>query len=255
MNILVVDDEYYIVKHIIENTDWSALGIERQFPAYSARQAKQILEGPDDIDLVLTDIEMPRENGLQLVSWMRDNGFDLTVLVLTGHQRFDYAQTALNLHIFSYILKPVDLNDLQEELTRAVKNVRRTQLFQKESIAIEEELARQEQEPVPTDLVTAIKACVQRNLSSPDLNRNMIADEIHMNMDYMSHQFHKKAGISLSNYIIEERMREAKKLLVTTEYSLQQISDKTGFSNISYFHRQFKKACGVTPQQYRTDHR
>ena len=96
---------------------------------------------------------------------------------------------------------------------------------------------------------------MKRNLSSPDLNRNMIADEIHINMDYMSHQFHKKAGISLSNYIIEERMHEAKKLLVTTDYSLQQISDKTGFSNISYFHRQFKKLSGVTPQQYRTDHR
>lgn len=40
MNILVVDDEYYIVKNIIETTDWSALGIEQAFPAYSARQNK-----------------------------------------------------------------------------------------------------------------------------------------------------------------------------------------------------------------------
>ena len=39
MNILVVDDEYYIVKNIIETTDWSALGIEQAFPAYSASQA------------------------------------------------------------------------------------------------------------------------------------------------------------------------------------------------------------------------
>ena len=253
MNILVVDDEYYIVKNIIEHTDWGSLGIEKQFPAYSARQAKQILEGTDDIDILLTDIEMPRESGLELVSWMKENGFSPTILVLTGHQRFDYAQTALNLHIFSYILKPVDAENLNEELKKAVKNVRRTRILRKESIAIEEQLARQEQ--TPTDLVTAIKECVKRNLSSPDLNRNMIADEIHINMDYMSHQFHKKAGISLSNYIIEERMHEARRLLVTTDYSLQQISDKTGFSNISYFHRQFKKISGVTPQQYRTDHR
>lgn len=253
MNILVVDDEYYIVKNIIEHTDWGTLGIEKQFPAYSARQAKQILEGTDDIDILLTDIEMPRESGLELVSWMKENGFSPTILVLTGHQRFDYAQTALNLHIFSYILKPVDAENLNEELKKAVKNVRRTRILQKESIAIEEQLARQEQ--TPTDLVSAIKECVKRNLSSPDLNRNMIAEEIHINMDYMSHQFHKKAGISLSNYIIEERMHEARRLLVTTDYSLQQISDKTGFSNISYFHRQFKKISGVTPQQYRTDHR
>ena len=122
MNILVVDDEYYIVKNIIEHTDWSALGIEKQFPAYSARQAKQILEGTDDIDILLTDIEMPRESGLELVSWMKENGFSPTILVLTGHQRFDYAQTALNLHIFSYILKPVDAENLNEELKKSTRS-------------------------------------------------------------------------------------------------------------------------------------
>lgn len=56
MNILVVDDEYYIVKNIIETTDWSALGIEQAFPAYSASQAKRIFEGSQDIDILLTDI-------------------------------------------------------------------------------------------------------------------------------------------------------------------------------------------------------
>ena len=69
MNILVVDDEYYIVKNIIETTDWSALGIEQAFPAYSASQAKRIFEGSQDIDILLTDIEMPRETGLQLVEF------------------------------------------------------------------------------------------------------------------------------------------------------------------------------------------
>ena len=73
MRILVVDDEYYIVKNIIETTDWSALGIEQAFPAYSASQAKRIFEGSQDIDILLTDIEMPRETGLQLVEWLHEN--------------------------------------------------------------------------------------------------------------------------------------------------------------------------------------
>ena len=72
--------------------DWSALGIEQAFPAYSASQAKRIFEGSQDIDILLTDIEMPRETGLQLVEWLHENDFHPIVLVLTGHQRFDYAQ-------------------------------------------------------------------------------------------------------------------------------------------------------------------
>ena len=119
MNILVVDDEYYIVKNIIETTDWSALGIEQAFPAYSASQAKRIFEGSQDIDILLTDIEMPRETGLQLVEWLHENDFHPIVLVLTGHQRFDYAQEALNLHIFSYLLKPIDPDQLMEKLAAA----------------------------------------------------------------------------------------------------------------------------------------
>ena len=134
MNILVVDDEYYIVKNIIETTDWSALGIEQAFPAYSASQAKRIFEGSQDIDILLTDIEMPRETGLQLVEWLHENNFHPIVLVLTGHQRFDYAQEALNLHIFSYLLKPIDPDQLMEKLAAAVQEVKKNAWYEKERL-------------------------------------------------------------------------------------------------------------------------
>ena len=243
MNILIVDDEYFIVKNIIESTNWSDLGIEQQYMAYSARQAKQILEGPEDIDIVLTDIEMPRESGLELVQWMRDNDFHPVVLVLTGHQRFDYAQAAVDLHIFSYILKPISWDGLADKLCAAVQEVRRQTLYEKERLNIETQLADD-----PSDLITIIKEYVRANLSSPELGRVTIAEEVHMNPDYISHAFSTRTGMSLSSYIMNERMSAAKKLLATTGYSAQQICDQTGFTNISYFYRQFKKNCGMTPQ-------
>lgn len=249
MNILIVDDEYYIVKGIVENTDWTRLGIERQFAAYSARQAKQILEGPDNIDILLTDIEMPRESGLELVEWMHENGFHPVILALTGHQRFDYAQTAVNLHIFSYLLKPIESGALEEALANAILQVDTLLLQHKSRQALEEQKLE-----ASADLVSTIKAYIQEHLDDPDLNRQKIADVIHINPDYMSHLFHKKAGISLVSYINECRMHTAKKLLATTQLSMQQISEKAGYSNCPYFHRQFKKSAGITPQQYRTEH-
>ena len=90
-------------------------------------------------------------------------------------------------------------------------------------------------------------------MSDTDLNRKQIADEIHINPDYMSHLFHKKTGVSLMSYISEQRINTAKRLLATTMLPLQQIAERVGFSNSSYFHRQFKKTVGVTPQQYRTE--
>lgn len=248
MNILIVDDEYYIVKGIVENTDWTKLGIERQFAAYSARQARQILEGPDDINILLTDIEMPRESGLDLVEWMNENNFHPVILALTGHQRFDYAQTALNLHIFSYLLKPIEPSALEEALQNAILQADALRMQQESKQALVEKKLEES-----GDLISTIKCYIQEHLSDTDLNRQQIADEIHINPDYMSHLFHKKTGVSLVSYISEQRINTAKKLLATTMLSLQQIAERVGFSNSSYFHRQFKKTVGITPQQYRTE--
>ena len=76
-----------------------------------------------------------------------------------------------------------------------------------------------------------------------------------MNLDYLSHIFSTKTGASLSNYIMDEHMAAAKRLLATTGfYPPQQICDQIGIANVSYFYRQFKKSSGVTPQQYRERH-
>ena len=227
MNILVVDDEYYIVKNIIETTDWSTLGIEQAFPAYSASQAKRLFEGSQDIDILLTDIEMPRETGLQLVEWLHENDFHPIVLVLTGHQRFDYAQEALNLHIFSYLLKPIDPDQLTEKLAAAVQEVKKNAWYEKERLNMEEHLSTNTSDPI-----SVIKDYIRSHLSDPELGRTSIAEEIHMNPDYLSHIFSTKAGASLSSYIMDERMAAAKRLLATTGFSPQQICDQIGIANV-----------------------
>lgn len=250
MNVLIIDDEFYIVKGLIENTDWLKLGIQKTFQAYSAKQAKIILMGSENIDIVITDIEMPRENGLELVAWMQENDLHPITIVLTGHQRFDYARQALDLHIFSYLLKPINYDDLEKKLSAAILEAKRSRLRKEQDFTISQELSI-----APEDFATTVKQCIQKNLGNPELNRNLIANEIHMNPDYLSHLFHKKTDISLSNYILEQRILFAKKLLSLTNLSVQQVSEKCGFSSISYFHRQFKKLTNQTPQQYRDMHR
>lgn len=269
MNILVVDDEYYIAKSIVDNIDWASFGIKNAITAYSAEQAKNIFRGPDRIDLLLTDIEMPRENGLSLIRWAIDNGFDPLVLILTGHQNFDYAREAVNLHIFSYILKPADHMELEKQLKKAVEEIERRVSLRKtfeqslhnlEAFAdpgtVQKAEARRDSfensnRTDSYDPVETIKQFVNRNLSNPDLDRKMIANEVHMNPDYMSHLFSTRTGSSLSGYVTDIRMDEAKRLLVSSRLSLSEISERTGFSNTSYFHRQFRKAVGMTPLQYR----
>lgn len=77
MNLLIVDDEFYIVQGIINVLNRKALGIDQVFSAYSARQAREIIR-KETVDLMITDIEMPREDGLSLIEWTQVQGLSIT---------------------------------------------------------------------------------------------------------------------------------------------------------------------------------
>lgn len=254
MNLLIVDDEYYIVQGIVKAIRREELGIDQIFSAYSMEQARKIIER-ESVQLLLTDIEMPQENGLSLIRWIQENGYHIVSLILTGHQRFDYAQKAVMMHCFSYILKPVDGQELETQLRLAIASIREqpggenpqpgTGEGNRQSVSLPS--GQEEQD----DFVRSVRRFIRENLASLDLNRNSLAEHVHMNPDYLSSLFHARFGQTLSAYITQTRIDRAKELLGSTSLSLNEISKKTGFSSSSYFHKQFKKATGLTPQQYR----
>ena len=117
-SILIVDDEYYLVQGVKSSLDWEALGITQIYEAYSAEQARKIYE-QYSVDILLADVEMPKESGLALIKWIKENGYHSINILLTGHADFNYAQSAIGLQVYRYILKPADIN----ELTAALEEV------------------------------------------------------------------------------------------------------------------------------------
>ncbi len=251
MNILVVDDEFYIVQGITKIIAEAFPEFDRIYTAYSAEQAKKIIEKVSP-DIMITDIEMPRESGLSLISWLYSNAYSTKCLILSGHQRFDYAQKALKLQCISYILKPVDKTQLCDEIRHALECVQ-PPVPPKTGAAIPD-TATGETTPAleDEDFVFRVRAYIYSNLSNPELNRSSIADYLHMSPDYLSYVFHQKFNQTLNAYITSMRIDKAKELLERTSWGLDVIAEKTGFSSSSYFHKQFKKITGVTPQQYRS---
>lgn len=76
----------------------------------------------------------------------------------------------------------------------------------------------------------------------------------HWDKYYFSHMFTKEYGISPINYLLERRILQSKQLLKSTDYSVTQVAQSTGFSSQNYFSQAFKKSTGVTPNQYRKHH-
>ena len=248
MKILIIDDEYYVVEEVLKNTPWDRIGIDTRLAAYNARQARNIIESNPDIDIILTDIEMPQQNGIELIEWVYGRNLTPVIIMLTGHERFDYAKSAIRLRVLDYLTKPIDIDQLEATLKKAVNERKRHLLYPELYTSAQDEKGDED----PIELIIQV---IRQNLSSPDLNRQLIADVVHMNPDYISNLFHKKTGISLSNFILNERLKATNVMLSTTNLTLQQISAKAGFSSPTYFHRQFKRRFGITPQQYRKENR
>ncbi|WP_162613079.1 response regulator [Lachnoclostridium sp. An169] len=131
MNLIIVDDEIFIVRALQKNIDWQAVGIDETFIAFNAEKAREIFE-TREIDIMVTDIEMPRESGLDLIGWVREQGYECKIICLTCHGEFRYAQKAMRLQVSDYILKPVDFGKLSELVGRMVTEIRKECLEKEE---------------------------------------------------------------------------------------------------------------------------
>ncbi|WP_040953153.1 helix-turn-helix domain-containing protein [Gorillibacterium massiliense] len=116
---LLVDDEIFAVKAMVSGVNWAGLGICEVYEAFHAQDAREKLEQAP-IDLVICDIEMPEENGLELASWIKSQFPDTMTIFLTCHADFAFAQKAIQLGSFDYLLKPVIYKELAEVVGRAL---------------------------------------------------------------------------------------------------------------------------------------
>ena len=123
MKLMLVDDEIYIVRALQKNINWNQIGIDNLFIAFNVEKAQEILE-KEEIDIVVTDIEMPRKSGLELLEWMKKRGYEGKVICLTCHDEFEYIQRAMQLHASDYVLKPVDFQKFTEIVEKTVKEAR-----------------------------------------------------------------------------------------------------------------------------------
>ena len=132
MNVLIVDDDVLAVQGISSAIWTEKLGLEHIFCAYRVQEAKEILK-KEKIDIALCDIEMPKGNGLELMAWIRQERYPVTMMILTSHADFQYATSAIKLGSFDYLLKPVTDEELNGALERAIQKRKETQYIEKES--------------------------------------------------------------------------------------------------------------------------
>ena len=194
-------------------------------------------------DLILMDIEMPGMSGLDAA------------------RAVQYAHEAVHLGACDYLLKPVDPDELEASVRRAMRQIETERKLeelaaaqpQPEQTETEEEAedAPEEGENSQTALVMAhVRRYLEDNYMF-DLSLDSVGEILHISPAYLSAQFKKYQKMNFLDCLTELRINAAKELLADPFRSSAEVASMVGYEDASYFARAFKKRTGMTPTQYR----
>ena len=131
MTVLLVDDQEKILEATKKLVDWERLGIGMVYTADSASAAKEILS-QYSVDIMLTDIEMPEEDGISLQKWQVEHYPFVFCIFLTSHADFAYAKEAIRGGAFDYILQPASILEIEDTIERCMGKIKeRKDILQK----------------------------------------------------------------------------------------------------------------------------
>lgn len=248
MVVLIVDDQPDVVRGIHKGVDWERIGVSRILTANSVSVAeKQLMT--NQIDIILCDIEMPPRNGLELLNFIRDNKLLTLCIFLTSHAEFAYAQEALRKDAFDYILQPAPYDQIEASIERAIAEIKSSDR-DSTSASFISEFSKLDDRDKPSDHIAAVIDYIHTNIST-DLNRQELADAVHLNPEYLSRLFKKETNMALNQFIIQEKLKVASAMLRETSIPVSLVALRIGYSNFSYFSQVFKRETGLSPLDYR----
>lgn len=130
MNVLLVDDDFYVIAALQKKIDWESLHIDTVYTANNVAQAREIIE-KHSVQILISDIEMPQGSGLELLAWIREGNYSIQTILLTNYADFNYAQKAIELQSFEYFLKPIEFDKLMLIIQKAVTQAKEQQKNEK----------------------------------------------------------------------------------------------------------------------------
>ena len=143
--VLLADDEQIVLRGLMKSIHWEQLDCQVAACSASGEEAFRLaMELKPDI--VITDIKMPGKTGLELIRELKEAGLNAAFLVFSGYNEFDFAKEALRLETVDYLLKPMNIEEIEQAIQRAKLRVRennaRTLVRENRDILLERSLNR-----------------------------------------------------------------------------------------------------------------
>ena len=240
--ILVVEDNAEIRKYIVDVISQSYLVVEA---ANGAEALKMLLT--ESIDLIISDVMMPKMNGIELTKQIKTNinTSHVPVILLTARSSYLHKMEGFDTGADDYILKPFDESLLLSRIKSVLKN--RELIYQKfhqqELIPISQLELNKSDEDFMQKMVKVIEA----NMSSPELDAKFVCSELAMSHSVLYKKIKALTNMTFVEFVRDYKLKTAKKLIAEKNFSVLDASYHVGYSDRKYFSKLFKSHFGIAP--------
>lgn len=246
LKVLVVEDEEMIRRGIVLTVDWAALDCVVVGEAANGQEALEAVERCAPT-LIITDLKMPKMDGIEMLRQLRERGNNAFVIILTAYDSFSYAQSALRLGAVDFLLKPFHDGELEEAIRTLHRRMERTGVQGQEGALL----------PIPgmkkgdkSKYVMQAMDYISQHYSDPNISVGEIAQFLGLSEGHLSHIFKKETDYTLMSYLTRFRIHKAMELLRDCRVRVYEVAEQVGYKDITYFSATFKKVVGISPSEY-----
>lgn len=218
---VICDDEKValnIIRHFIEA---KKLPIEIAGTAENGRDAWNLIQCVKT-DLVFMDIHMPYMNGFEIISKMKES----KVIIITAYDSFEYAQRALRLGASDILSKPIEFEQLEQAIVRAVGwNF------------------------TGNEAVDTILAYIYEHYKE-QIELDTLAELTFCTPSHIARLFKKYMGMTIISYVHKIRIEKSICLMQEKRMAIKEAAEAVGYQNLNHFYKYFHIQMGVTPAVY-----
>ncbi|WP_433831216.1 hybrid sensor histidine kinase/response regulator transcription factor [Flavobacterium anhuiense] len=262
IKVLIVEDDLNLrsfIKNVLEE-DYEVIEAEDGEDGY-----QKIVENTPDF--VISDIMMPKLNGVDLLKKIRNNieTSHVPVVLLTAKTTIESQLEGINYGADDYITKPFSVSYLRARIVNLLEQRKRLQsIFENydKNTFEKEPHPKEDYDPKPhlvsdkdEEIMRKIMSCIEQNMDSNEFSVEVLGANVGLNRTTLYYKIKSLTGYSPVEFIRDIRIKRAAQLLSDTQLLIKEIADMTGFSDMKYFTKSFKNKYGHTPTEYRQKHK